>query len=198
MLQLVPVIEVLGTDGWPEWVPPIGAKRWIELGPESATEDVACTMAIIASYGKDLPASSKEAARRMAAGECHAAPGGLIARAEGFELAPGCCCGLEGWRDWFTVQPGGQSPWLGHDPSPYVECRAAEALLWPDEPDAPRRNPMTPLVVSYPDFDAALAAADARLTGFLDRLEEWAVFGDSWVPGLLDGFASSFQITRRS
>lgn len=198
MLQLVPVVEVLGFNSRPGWLAAMDDRRWIELGPEAPPDDVARIVAIIVAYSHDLPDTAQEAARLIAEGGCTAAPGGLIARADGSELVPGCCCGLEGWRDWYAIRPSGQSPWLGHDPGPYIECRAAEALLWPDEPDTPRKHPMTPIVVSYPEFDAALAEADARLTGFLDRLEEWAVFGDAWVPGLLDGFASSFRITRRS
>lgn len=198
MLALIPVVEGLRFSDPPAWVPAMDEREWIELGPVCTPDDVARVVAVIAGYGKDLPATAKAAAQQIADGEFRVAPGGLMARAEGFELAPGCCCGLEGWRDWYAVRPGGQSPWLGHDPGPYVDCRATEALLWPDEPDTPRKKPMTPLAVSYPEFDAALAAADARLSGFLDRLEEWAVFGDAWVPGLIDGFAGAFSVTRQT
>ncbi len=197
MLQLVPVVEVLGFNSQPGWLPDMDERRWIELGPETALEDVARIVAVIVAYGQVLPETAREAAQLIADGACKAAPGGLVARADGSEVVPGCCCGLEGWRDWYRVKPGGQSPWLGHDPSPYIECRAEAAVLWPDEPDTPRKAPLQPLVATYPEFDAALARASERFTGFLDRLEEWAVFGEAWAPGLLEGFAVSFDISRR-
>ncbi|WP_156313234.1 hypothetical protein [Micromonospora sp. HK10] len=39
-------------------------------------------------------------------------------------VTPGCCAGLEDWREWTSVLDGGQ-PWLGHDPGPEVEVRGA-------------------------------------------------------------------------
>jgi len=37
-------------------------------------------------------------------------------------LPPGCCCGLEDWREWWEVVDGGADrPWLGHDPQPIAE-----------------------------------------------------------------------------
>ncbi|WP_406300388.1 hypothetical protein OG948_33145 [Embleya sp. NBC_00888] len=39
----------------------------------------------------------------------------------GVTLLPGCCCGLEGRRQWHEVVDGGERPWLGHDPQPTAE-----------------------------------------------------------------------------
>ncbi|WSY19248.1 hypothetical protein OG928_47665 (plasmid) [Embleya sp. NBC_00896] len=49
--------------------------------------------------------------------------GGLrvVDSSTGVTLLPGCCCGLEGWREWHEVVDGGDRPWLGHDPQPTAE-----------------------------------------------------------------------------
>ncbi len=169
-------------------------RRWIELGPGCSLEDAARVVAIIASYGKDLPGSARQAADLIADSACPAVAGGLIARDGDFELVPGCCCGLESWRDWYGVRPGGHSPWLGHDPGPYLECGSERVTLWPDEPDTNRKVPMRSLTVSYPEFEAALAGAAERMAGFVPRLEDWALEADAWSEGLAEGFRKSFRV----
>ncbi|MER5866157.1 hypothetical protein [Kitasatospora sp. NPDC002040] len=44
-------------------------------------------------------------------------------------LLPGCCCGLEGWREWHEVVDGSDWPWLGHDPQPTAERSGDTVLL---------------------------------------------------------------------
>lgn len=48
-------------------------------------------------------------------------PGGIQVISEEKVIAPSCCCGLETWREWVEFLETGESPWLGHDPSPWVE-----------------------------------------------------------------------------
>ena len=49
-------------------------------------------------------------------------PGGIQVREVfGKVISPGCCCGLEGWRDWLRFLETGTSPWLGHSPTPWIE-----------------------------------------------------------------------------
>lgn len=45
-------------------------------------------------------------------------PGGLRVTdtSTGVTLRPGCCAGLEDWREWNLVLDGGGSVWLGHGP----------------------------------------------------------------------------------
>jgi hypothetical protein len=67
-------------------------------------------------------------------------PGGLrvVDTAGGFAFEPGCCCGLEDWRDWFRVFDGGSFDG-GHDPWAYVECHrdVVRLTLDADETDGP-------------------------------------------------------------
>jgi hypothetical protein len=42
-------------------------------------------------------------------------PGGLRLTAAGVTVNPGCCCGLETWREWLLLLDR-EVVWMGHDP----------------------------------------------------------------------------------
>jgi hypothetical protein len=101
-------------------------------------------------------------------------PGGIAACDELQEVVPSCCCGLESWRDWVQVVTGGTGPWLGHDPSPWVEVREDAVLVWPDGGLGEANEDLHPVRFSKPEFEAALVDVDDDLRGFLRRLHVWA------------------------
>jgi hypothetical protein len=90
----------------------------------------------------------------------------------GATVVPGCCAGLEDWRDW-TLVAAGESPWLGHDPSPRAEALADHARIWPNGHAGP--------VVDVPwvAFPELLGQVHRDLVAFADRLADWAAgWGD--------------------
>src|SRR5262249_8922686 len=97
-------------------------------------------------------------------------PGGLMIRTEALEIAPSCCCGLESWREWYRVAPEGSSPWLGHSPMPWVECRDDCAVIWAD---GELGNQSVNVSVAYSKVDDALQSAHAALVAFTARLSSW-------------------------
>jgi hypothetical protein len=99
-------------------------------------------------------------------------PGGLQASLGDQEINPSCCCGLEGWREWQRVLDGG-SPWLGHDPAPWVELSGDVVRVWSDgaldeAPDA------FPIAFERSHFQAELDRAARQLRTFLERSVDWA------------------------
>ena len=60
------------------------------------------------------------------------APGGLRVAAGDVFVDPGCCVGLDEWRDWMQVL-GGQVIDLGHDPNVLLEHRGPVLRLWRDK-----------------------------------------------------------------
>lgn len=192
MLKLSPAIEVWPSLEAPAWVPPVTAKTWIVLNADTSLDDVARIVARVAEYVSDcLPASPDEAAQVIALAEVVVVSGGLIVTGNGFRSEPSCCCGLEQWREWYGVKPGGSSPWLGHDPTPGVECGETEAVICSDSTDEAAR-----LTVSYLDLAVALAEADADLTAFLSRLDVWRrAAAISQALDVVGRFADAFAIT---
>ncbi|WP_318218799.1 hypothetical protein [Streptomyces sp. SCL15-6] len=99
------------------------------------------------------------------------APGGLRIRdtASGVTVAPGCCSGLEDWRDWLGLV-NGEEPWLGHDPTPHIEHLGAKVRLWPDE------DPSEKSFIDLPldQLPELLGSVRDQLVGFLAAVEAWA------------------------
>ena len=129
----------------------------------------------LCDYNQRSPRGSlRERIQRLAeADECVLA-GGLIASKDDFSLLPGCCCGLEDWTEWKGLSPGTDSPWLGHDPSPWVETLEDLVMLHAggaldESPDKITRDT---LEVSYEELNAAVARAESDLISFMTGLRE--------------------------
>jgi hypothetical protein len=96
----------------------------------------------------------------------------LRLRAEGREVVPGCCCGLEDWHEWLDVPHGKNAVWTGHDPSPEVEYIEDRVRVWQDQ-----KNEGVGFVEFNPgEMEAFLARVGSDLAGFLYRLGKWAEY----------------------
>ena len=92
---------------------------------------------------------------------------------------PGCCCGLEDWREWIRVLTDG-SPRLGHDPGPEVEVIGLDLRVWHD--GGPNRergrwaDKWAEQRVDFPcrELPRLLLGVQRDLVGFLNALAEWA------------------------
>jgi hypothetical protein len=70
---------------------------------------------------------------RLADTACFGTRGGLrVCAPDCAPIVPGCCCGLENWREWLRFLEKGEAPFLGHDPTPCVEDRGEEIRVWAD------------------------------------------------------------------
>jgi hypothetical protein len=189
---LIPVVEARWRDSPFDWAPSDAGKDWIELGAECSDDDVALVVAILASYNQAASSGSiPEVAQALEAAQTMVLPGGLMVRSNDFEIAPSCCCGLETWREWYGVKPGGSSPWLGHGPSPWVDCKSDAAVMWADG-DLGDRSPS--MSVSYAEIEAARNAASEALKSFEARLSDWLATHASQSQGLALRFANAFDL----
>lgn len=192
MLRLLPVVEAEPCGANFEWAPE-RRSGWLELGPHSTDEDVAAVVATLAAYNRVAASGPLDkVVAALEAAELLVLPGGLLVRAEGLDIWPGCCCGLEGWRDWMGLAPGGTSPWMGHDPTPSVECKADGAIIWPDSDraaHAPRAS------VGYAQIEEACRSAAADLAGFTSRLADWLSIHAPAGTALAGRFAEWFDVS---
>jgi len=171
MFELSPVVEVEYHSSPFEWAQSESSETFIQLNDRSSDDDVARMVALLASYNGILSSGSiGKVTHAVMTADDLALPGGLMVRAENIQIPPSCCCGLEDWREWFSVEPGGISPWLGHDPSPWVECKPDLAIIWADG-KLGEQSPSVP--VSYSDLEAGRQSARADLIAFTARLSSW-------------------------
>lgn len=145
------VLETPDTLDFPVWpVADLPPYQFMALSGSMSPLEVGSALAMLADYnsrpaedGRPL-VDAGEAIRRLLETDKVIAPGGLRFHdtRTNVTVRPGCCCGLEDWREWLDVADGA-TLWLGHDPSPRLEHADEVVRLWPDSADA-RRNPGSP------------------------------------------------------
>lgn len=196
MLRLIPVVESSSPDQQFDWVPSDTSPAWIELDAHSTDAEVARVVATLAISNRIAMSGSIETvAQALENGKILILPGGLLIRAGDLDILPGCCCGLESWREWFGVASGGRSPWLGHDPSPLVECKDDRAIILADS-DLGDQSPR--VSVSYPELDDARQSAQAALQAFTARLSDWLSGNAPNSIALSQRFAEAFSVNPTS
>lgn len=196
MARLYPVLEISGAPV-PFWLPLVDgpAPQFVELGANTPHGEVLLALSLLSTYGHDeRPASAAELADDFPT----IAPGGLAASDGATTVHPSCCCGLEGWREWSTLLQGGASPWLGHDPSPWVERVGGEFVVWAEGGLGEAAVETGCVRFTRSELERGLADAASALEAFAGRLT--AVLVDHRVAEakrIGDAFREAFVVGRR-
>ncbi|KOU24209.1 hypothetical protein ADK52_14625 [Streptomyces sp. WM6372] len=173
------VLETYGATGFTLWpIAEPSVDRLLPLSGQLSPRQVGTAMAILTDYDKEdgeggvpAPENGAEQIRALVTAECVAAPGGLRIRdtATGVTALPGCCFGLENWRDWLVLADG-ERPWLGHDPTPRVEHVGETIRLWPDAD----RTEGLPIDIPRARLPDLLGSVQEELVAFLASVGRWA------------------------
>jgi hypothetical protein len=185
-LHVVVQVEV---DEDCDWIPrpkkpwPTYVRLWRETEPDA----VALVVGTLATWGREKTEWSVEALDRDF--PC-AVPGGFAAVDQEKLIAPGCCCGLETWKDWLSVLSSTHSPWMGHDPSPFVEVLADRVSVWADGGLGGKSRGGSPIVFSWREFESAVRQAATDLSEFEEPLRKWL---SSCTPRHADSVVAQFR-----
>ncbi|MFI9812758.1 hypothetical protein [Saccharothrix variisporea] len=173
--MLVPVIEDSRSQSFGLW-PVSEPARWLVLGAAMTADQVGTALYWVLSgcADREPPADLPAAVERVITADDVVVAGGLVVRGPGVVVEPGCCCGLEDWRDWTDVARG-EIPYLGHDPSPQPEFLDGVVRVWVDEDR--RQGYVDVEQVALPGL---LESAQRDLMAFLDRTRAWA---ERYAPG---------------
>lgn len=182
VIKLQAVVEVPAFDAEPPPPWPVArmtARSWLALGTDSTDEQVGLFVAALA-HPLDVaaPGGRDEVVDTLLAQEVLVVPGGLrpVDTVTGMAVVPGCCAGLEDWREWAQVIAGG-TPWLGHDPGPEIEVVGDELRVWqhggPDRQQS--RSADANVVVPRLALPGLLTDVQRDLAGFLAALEAWTI-----------------------
>ncbi|RCV52796.1 hypothetical protein [Marinitenerispora sediminis] len=185
---LRPVIEAVvpaGDAPWPTAPPP--ADGFLRPRAGMPADEVGLAVYQLAEGtagpGDPFTAGPRSAVVALLETDRLAVPGGIevVDRVFGTWVRPGCCCGLEDWREWLAVPDGGE-PWLGHDPGPRVAVVGDEVRIWPD---GGRGESPVGGHVRLPSAEVRrlLRAVHADLCGFRLAVRTWAA---DVVPELAD------------
>lgn len=94
----------------------------IRLHGEMTYPEIGLALAQLAKYNQiKLAGDRLTVLKQVVEAESLVLPGGIQVIDAQKTISPSCCCGLETWREWLDFLKTGKSPWLGHDPSPFVE-----------------------------------------------------------------------------
>ncbi|MFI6601417.1 hypothetical protein ACIBHX_34650 [Nonomuraea sp. NPDC050536] len=174
------VLETGATTGFTAWPVAEPAKdRFLALSGQMSQAEVGTAMAVIFRYG-DIPTAPISDLhdlldRHLAEAEALLAPGGLRVRdaTANAEILPGCCCGLESWREWRNVLHK-KDIWLGHDPGTDLEYLAGVVRLQQESDPRALHSPNHEVEIHLDDLPALLATVHLRLQGFLGLVHQWA------------------------
>jgi hypothetical protein len=184
MIRLYPCVERyldrLNAPGWDTL--PEDAPSHVRLSADVTAAAIGSVIATLARYNAASEEHATASTRESLAVAIRKAkpllPGGVLAVDDDTrdEIAPGCCAGLEQWRGWVDFLDHGQSPWLGHDPTPYLVARDDTIELCCDEGDDPSR---TRFSMSRAHYAAQLLQVERDLRSFACATRAWA---DAVVP----------------
>ncbi|SEM63848.1 hypothetical protein [Nonomuraea pusilla] len=185
------VMETYDAEDFTAWpIAEPSSDRFLALSGRMSPADVGTAMAVIFSYNNisvthvaDLTEAHLE--QHLTEAEALIAPGGLRFRDinTGVSIAPGCCFGLENWRDWWDVVRG-QEPWLGHDPTPQITHVGHVIKLQQHDGDSPS------IGMTRGELSSLLTTAQQHLRGFLNLAGQWATVT---TPGLADRLISALD-----
>lgn len=184
VIKMQAVIEVPAVETplpWP--VASMAAGSWLALDAGCTDAEVGLFVCALAHrLDVESPGGREEFVAALLAEEILIVAGGLrlLDTVTGVAVVPGCCAGLEDWREWAGVLTGG-SPWLGHDPSPEVEIGDDGGLrVWQDGgPNRYRgRWAGVQVVLPRPALPGLLRRVRQDLAGFLVRVRQWVECGE--------------------
>ena len=168
------VVEMQPFEGELPWaVASVADWSFLRLFSGVTDEDVGSVILTACSYNHHLEVqrSAIETLNAFVA-EDFVLPGGLqFSKDEQVKVVPGCCCGLEDWREWLDV-PNGNTVWAGHDPSPGVEFVEGYIRVWQDE----KADGVEFIDFGVVEMRDLLEKIESDIKDFVVRLGKWANF----------------------
>ncbi|MFD8435625.1 hypothetical protein ACFV2I_11075 [Streptomyces microflavus] len=183
MIVMQPVLEIYVPDGFDLWpVAEVEPFDFLPLGGELSPDEVGTAVARIAGCN-DIDPDGDRPPRPAAALDAFLhglltfdslfAAGGLRVTdtSTGVAFLPGCCDGLEDWRDWHRFADGGKLLGFGHEPmSPVAERFGDTVRLTVDSEQS--ASPVIELPTA--ELRNLLTGVERDLGDFLTLAADWA------------------------
>ncbi len=205
MVHFRPVVEHPGVDDPPNWpVLTTLAPPFIGLGADTDARATGSVVSHLARYNLfkvtsdfeveyvDLRGDPTAILTQLVNAEHIVVSGGVavIDAKAGREINPGCCAGLEEWHQWLDFERSGQSPWMGHEPDPWLERSGDRVRVWShgDLAEGDYGEPFA-IEVTIDEFRTGLHSVQRDLAAFSRVLHRWA---QHHVPSIADQLTDRF------
>jgi len=196
--KILAVVErrTRANEGAAPWTTtPLPASTFVRLSGDTDDQEIGAVVWQLTCYNR---LGTAEPLRSASTADHFVLPGGLAFEDDaGRLITPGCCAGLETWREWSSVPADGGSPWMGHDPAPWVEEKGEILRVWADGGLSALKPGELHIDFRRDELAFQLRRVEGDLQAFLVRLEAWV---NSVDPAVTAAFASRFdqmfQITR--
>jgi hypothetical protein len=168
------VVEITSFDGEPPWaVASLADQTFLRLFAGVTDEEIGSIILTACLYNQvEIHSSAIETLNAFIA-EDFVLSGGLRFSSDAqVKVVPGCCCGLEDWREWLDVPNGNNSVWAGHDPNPGVEFVDDSIRIWQDE----KADGVEFVDLGVDEMRGLMERVESDLKGFVVRLGKWAEF----------------------
>ena len=164
------VIEINPFDGKPPWAIASSPNfSFLRLFFGITDKEIGDIMLTACTYNSIEICTSANETLTAFISEDFVLPGGLqFLENNQVKIYPGCCSGLEDWRDWLEV-PSGETVWAGHDPSPGVEFINEGIRVWQDE----KGDDVDFIDFKFDEMRELLEKVENDLKEFVVRLEKW-------------------------
>jgi hypothetical protein len=187
VILMQPVLEIYAPDGFDLWpVVKVEPFSFLPLSGDLTPAELGTAVMGIANYNDIGPDPDPDPAQDdppRSADPLESFLHGLLTRDDvlaagglrvtdsslGITFLPGCCNGLEEWRDWREVVDGSGQASFGHDPAPFAECLGDTVRLTVDAEQSD--SPVIELSVAQ--LRHLLAGAEDDLTNFLSLAADW-------------------------
>jgi hypothetical protein len=182
LIQMQAVMEAPHYEGefsCPWETPKFQPFSMIRLHGKMTYQAIGLVIAQLAQYNQiELAGDKQTIFKELLEAESLILPGGIQVIDElQNTISPSCCCGLETWREWVDFPKTGETPWLGHDPSPFVENRDNVVRIWSDGGiDYSESKQVNAFYIdtSRDRFAKALILVEQDLQAFLFCIDSWA------------------------
>ncbi|GAA2624075.1 hypothetical protein GCM10010399_64300 [Dactylosporangium fulvum] len=168
---------------------------WLTLDGTCDDLEVGLFAAVVAS-SNNIPPGELATAKHLIA------PGGLTLTDTNTVITPGCCCGLEDWRDWARALDDNTPPWLGHDPTPKMSI-GDRVTVWQDTGPLENHAPILSgpyLTLTRTHLADLLHGVHRDLTEFTAAFAAWAarhtMNGSALTATIDTAFAFTAPLTR--
>ena len=207
MVRFVPVVEHPGVDDPPNWpVLTTLAPAFIVLGADTEARATGSVVWHLARYNllkltpeneieyADLRIDPPSILTGLIKADHLAIPGGIAVMdtVTGREITPGCCAGLEEWQQWLEFERTGESPWMGHEPDPWLERTDDHVRVWShgNLAEGDYGEPFA-FDMTLDELRAGLESVSRDLVAFSKVLRRWA---QEYAPFVADQLVDRFLL----